>query len=130
MFAREYELVFVVRPDVADEDLEVIKDRTTRIIEEREGKMLDVEDWGKRRLAYDIRKYSKGHYFLFRYLGGTDAVNEIERTFRIDDSVLRFLHIKEDDRVDVETRVAEFAARRAAAEAAAPVEAASGAAAG
>ena len=126
MFAREYELVFVVRPDVADEDLEVIKDRTTPIIEEREGKLLEIEDWGKRRLAYDVRKYSKGHYFLFRYLGGTDAVDEVERTFRIDDSILRFLHIKEDDRVDVDGRVAEFEARRAAAEA----EAASGAAAG
>ncbi len=128
MFAREYELVFVVRPDVADEDLEVIKDRTTRIIEEREGKLLDVEDWGKRRLAYDIRKYSKGHYFLFRYLGGTEAVNEVERTFRIDDSILRFLHIKEEDRVDVAERVAAYEAR--AASAAAAAEAESGAAAG
>jgi small subunit ribosomal protein S6 len=128
MFAREYELVFVVRPDVADEDLEVIKDRTTRIIEERGGTILEVEDWGKRRLAYDIRRYSKGHYFLIRYLGGTEAVNEVERTFRIDDSLLRFLHIKEGDRVDVDGRVAEFEALRAAAEASA--EAAGGATAG
>ncbi len=118
MFAREYELVFVVRPDVADEDLEVIKDRTTRIIEEREGKLLEVEDWGKRRLAYDIRKYSKGHYLLFRYLGGTEAVNEVERTFRIDESILRFLHIKDEDRVDVDSRVAEYAAKAAASAAA------------
>jgi small subunit ribosomal protein S6 len=128
MFAREYELVFVVRPDVADEDLEVIKDRTTRILEERDGSLLEIEDWGKRRLAYDIRKYNKGHYFLFRYLGGANAVDEIERIFRIDDSILRFLHIKENDRVDVEARVAEFAAREQAAEAAS-AEAADGAAA-
>ncbi len=126
MYSREYELVFIVRPDVTDEDIETIKDRCSQIISEREGKVLKVDDWGKRRLAYEIRDYSKGHFVLINYLGSTEIVNELERTLRIDDSLLRFLTVKLADRVEVEARVAEAAAEQeraeAAAEASAPAE--------
>jgi len=126
MYSREYELVFIIRPDVTDEDIETIKDRCARIISERDGNVLKVDDWGKRRLAYEIKDYGKGHFVLFNYLGSTEVVNELERTLRIDDSLLRFLTVKLADRVEVEVRAAEAEAERqrteAAAEAAAPSE--------
>ena len=109
MYSREYELVFIVRPDVTDEDIESMKDRSSGIITDRDGKVLDVDDWGKRRLAYEIQDYGKGHFVLINYLGTTEVVNELERTLRIDDSVLRFLTVKLGDRGDVEARVAEAA---------------------
>jgi len=126
MYSREYELVFIIRPDVADEDIETIKDRSRGIITDRDGNVLNVDDWGKRRLAYEIQDYGKGHFVLFNYLGSTEVVNELERTLRIDDSLLRFLTVKLADRVEVEVRAAEAEAERqrteAAAEAAAPSE--------
>lgn len=126
MYSREYELVFIIRPDVADEDIETIKDRSRGIITDRDGNVLNVDDWGKRRLAYEIQDYGKGHFVLFNYLGTTEVVNELERTLRIDDSVMRFLTVKLAERVDVEARVAEAA--EVAAEAEARAEAADDAA--
>jgi len=125
MYSREYELVFIVRPDVTDEDIETIKERNSGIISDLKGHELKIDDWGKRRLAYEIQDYGKGHFVLQNYLGSTEIVDELERTLRIDDSVLRFLTVKLADRVDVEARVAEAAAvaEVAAVEAAARAEA-------
>ena len=107
MFAREYELIYIVRPDVAEEDLGTVQERTDKIIADRGGTVLKVDDWGSKRLAYDIQKHGKGHFVLFNFLSEPDTVTELERTLRIDDKVLRFLTVKVHDRVDVETRVAE-----------------------
>jgi small subunit ribosomal protein S6 len=115
MYSREYELVFIVRPDVTDEDIETIKDRNSGIISDRKGHILMIDDWGKRRLAYEIQDYGKGHFVLFNYLGSTEIVDELERTLRIDDSVLRFLTVKLGERIDVDARVAEAAAASEAA---------------
>ncbi|MBJ96304.1 MAG: 30S ribosomal protein S6 [Rickettsiales bacterium] len=107
MYSREYELVFIVRPDVTDEDIEKIKDRSGGVIKDRKGHLLNVDDWGKRRLAYEIQDYGKGHFVLFNYLGSTEIVDELERTLKLDDSVLRFLTVKLAERVEVKARVAE-----------------------
>jgi small subunit ribosomal protein S6 len=111
MYSREYELVYVVRPDVADADVEAIRERTSRIIGERKGHVLRVDDWGKRKLAYEIQKFNKGHYVLFNFLSDPEVVNEVERTLRIDDTILRFLTVKRGDRVEVDARIAEEARR-------------------
>jgi len=113
MYTREYELVYVVRPDLPDADVEAIRDRTQRIITDRSGHVLRVDDWGKRKLAYEIQKFNKGHYVLFDFLGESAIVTEIERTLRIDDTILRFLTVKRGDRVDVDVRIAEEETRRA-----------------
>ena len=127
MYSREYELVFIIRPDVTDEDIEVIKDRSLGIITDRDGNVLKVDDWGKRRLAYEIQDYAKGHFVLMNYLGSSEVVDELERTLRIDDGVLRFLTVKLAERVDVEVRVAEAAKVAEEAAVSAEAEAASAA---
>ena len=123
MFAREYELVFVLRPDIEDADIETVRDRTAKVMTDGGGNVLRIDDWGKRRLAYDIKNYGKGHFLLINFLGDAELIAELERTLRIDDSILRFLTVKVDERVDVDTRVAEEEARSlaAAAKAGAPV---------
>ncbi len=115
MYAREYELIFIVKPDVTDEAAQSIVDRTSKIVTDAEGTVLNVDDWGNRRLAYDIKDFGKGHYFVLTFLGDSRAVDEIERTLKIDEQILRFLTIKVGERVDVEERKASEEARKAAA---------------
>ncbi len=118
MYAREYELIYIVRPDVAEDDLGTVQERTDKIIVDRGGTVLKVDNWGTKRLAYEIQKHGKGHFVLFDFLSEPDTVAELERTLRIDDKVLRFLTVKLADRVDVDVRVAEEEARKDAAAAA------------
>lgn len=113
MYAREYELIYIVSPEVAEDEVTTVRERTERVITERNGTILRVEDWGVKRLAYDIQKHSKGRYVLFCFLGDREVVAEAERTLRIDDKVLRFLTVKIAERVDIEARVALEAVRKA-----------------
>ncbi len=113
MFAREYELIWIVRPDVADEDITAITDRTSKVATDQGANLLDVDDWGRRKLAYEIQKCAKGHYVRLHFLAQSEHIAELERTLRIDDRILRFLTVKIDDRVDVESRVAEVEAEKA-----------------
>ena len=114
MFAREYEMIYIVRPDLEDGDISTIQERTEKVIAAQKGTLLKVDDWGKKKLAYEIQKFNKGHFVLFNYLGNPEGVEEIERTLRIDDSVLRFLTVKLEDRVDIDERVATEEARKLA----------------
>ncbi len=123
MYAREYELVYIVRPDVEEDAVAAVQERSTKVISDQGGSILGVDDWGIRKLAYDIAKYSKGHYVLIRFLSDASAIAELERNLRIDDRVVRFLTVKVEDRVHVETRIAEAEAAAAAAAAAATAEA-------
>ena len=118
MWAREYELIYIARPDLADEDLAKILDRTQGIITDRDGTVLAVDEWGKKKLAYEIKKYAKGHFMYVLFLGTPAMVDEIERTMRIDDGCLRFLTVKLEDRVNVAERIIEEEENRALAEAA------------
>jgi small subunit ribosomal protein S6 len=107
MWAREYELIYIARPDLTDEELATIFNRTEKIITERDGHMLSVDEWGKKKLAYEIKKYAKGHFMYLLFLGDAAIVDEIERTLKIDDGLLRFLTVKVGDRVAVEQRIVE-----------------------
>ena len=118
---REYEFVYVVQPDAEPERLAEIHARVESAIEGGQGRILLRDDWGKRRLAYEIQKFQKGHYFLVEMLGDGKFISELERGLRLDPDVLRYLTILVDARVnDVPARVeraekeaAEHAERRA-----------------
>jgi len=106
MGLREYELVYVVQPDATVEREAEIGRRIDEVIAgAADSDVLIKDDWGKRKLAYEIQKFQKGHYFQINYLGKGPEVKEIERRLRIDPDVLRFLTvlISEDVR-DVEAR--------------------------
>jgi small subunit ribosomal protein S6 len=105
---REYELVYIVQPDAAPEREKEIQNRISESLSRASAITLMWDDWGKRKLAYEIDKFQKGHYVLASFLGGGAAIPEIERTLRLDADVLRFLTVKVSDRVkDVDARVAE-----------------------
>jgi small subunit ribosomal protein S6 len=107
---REYETTFIVQPEISEEGITGIRSRLDGILEKHGAVRLMVEDLGRRRLAYEIRKFQKGHYFTLMYLHGGDVVPELERTLRLEDSILRFLTVKVSDEVaDVDARRAEAA---------------------
>jgi small subunit ribosomal protein S6 len=102
---REYELTFIVHPEISDEGCAAIRARLDAVLERHAALPLLYDDWGKRKLAYEIRKFQKGHYFVLSFLDSGEAVPELERTLRLEDSVLRFLTVLVDEEVkDVEAR--------------------------
>lgn len=105
---REYELTFIVQPEISEEGLEAIQERFERTLDQQGAQKLFYEDWGRRRLAYEIQSFQKGHYMVLHYLDEGRANPEMERVARLDDSVLRFLTVLADDEVqDVEARKAQ-----------------------
>jgi len=112
---REYELVYVIQPDAAPERVEEIHKRIDDAIAGGGGTFLTRDDWGKRKLAYEIRKFQKGQYVQVNFLGEGKLVIEIERILRLDVDVLRFLTVLHSESVkDVDARLIE--AREHAAE--------------
>ena len=107
---REYEFVYVIQPDATAEREAEIHQRIDQVVSDNKGRLLLRDDWGKRRLAYEIRKFQKGHYFQVNFLGMGKEVAEIERLMRIDADILRYLSVQANDDVkDIETRVVEAA---------------------
>ena len=107
---REYEFVYVIQPDATVERESEIHGRIDGVINDHKGRLLLRDDWGKRRLAYEIRKFQKGHYFQVNFLGLGKEIAEIERLMRIDADILRYLSVLANDEVkDIETRVVEAA---------------------
>ncbi len=104
---REYETVVILRPDVLDEERSKVLDRVNATIARLSGHVLRYEDWGKRRLAYRIRKNSHGLYHYYQYLGFSDLVGELERNLRILEPVIKFMTVKLDEDVDPEQRKLE-----------------------
>lgn len=112
---REYELIYIVQPDCSPEREKEIQTRVEQAITAGSGQILLWDDWGSRKLAYEIQKFNKGHYMLVSFLGGGQFIPEMEHGLRLDSDVLRFLVVKVRDKVlDLEARLAE--AREEAAE--------------
>jgi len=93
MLYSEYETTLVVRPDVSGDAVEGTLDKVRDAISKTGGKLLAINHWGKKKLAYEIKKQSRGIYVHTHYLGGGELVAEIERNLRISDSVLRYLTV-------------------------------------
>ncbi len=107
---REYEFTFVVQPEITDEGLQAICERFEGTLEKQGASKLFYEDWGRRRLAYEIQRFQKGHYLVLHYLDDGKAIPEMERLARLDDSILRFLTVLANGSLDdVEARKQEAA---------------------
>jgi len=100
---RRYELIFIVQPELSEEEVKSITDRYLQIITAQKGTLIKTEDWGKRRLAYNINKQSKGTYILVDFYGPGSMIKEIERNLKIDDNILKFLTVKTKDSFDPES---------------------------
>ena len=93
---RHYEIVFLVHPDQS-EQVPAMIERYKTLIENGNGKIHRLEDWGRRQLAYPIENLVKAHYVLLNIEAGQDVLNELVDGFRFNDAVLRHLVMKRDD---------------------------------
>ena len=95
---RHYEIVFLVHPDQS-EQVPAMIDRYSSIIQDASGNIHRVEDWGRRQLAYPIKKIHKAHYVLMNIECGLETLREIENIFRFNDAIIRSLVLKKDSAV-------------------------------
>ena len=120
---RRYETIAILDPDLSEEGRAPVFDRLTNLIPAQNGFLVKMDEWGARRLAYDIKKKSRGYYVCIDLCGDGALVNEMERFFRIDDRVLKFMTVVLDKDVDLEAVKAEIAEAEAEAKAKAEAEA-------
>ena len=107
---REYETTFIVQPEISDEGVKALCDRLDGVLAKRDATRLLYDDMGRRRLAYEIQHFLKGRYLTLMYLDTGAVIPELERTLRLEDSVLRFLTVQVSDHVvDIEARKKEAA---------------------
>ena len=104
MLMNEYETTVILKPDLGGDDIEAALDRIRDVVSKEGGKLLNVEHWGRKRLAYDIQKYNRGVYVQAQYLGAGGLVAELERNIRISSAFLRFLTVKVEDEVTADSR--------------------------
>jgi small subunit ribosomal protein S6 len=107
---RNYEIIFIVRPDVTEEDVDKLIAQMEGVVAGTGGKLENVEKLGRRRLAYRVRKQREGFYVLFRLQGSGDTVKEFERRLKVIDTVIKYLSVRIDE--DLE-RAEKFKALRA-----------------
>lgn len=90
---KQYETLVVLHPELPEAQIRETVDRWRRLMEQTGGQLRQVQEWGVRELAYPIRKQSRGYYMLVEYSGEAATVNELERTLKIADEVLRFVSV-------------------------------------
>ena len=112
---RRYETFVIIDPDLSQEQREPFIGRVEELIAQIDGFLVKTDDWGERKLAYDIKKKGRGYYVRFDYCGLAPLVNEIERFFRIDDRALKYMTVLLNGDVDLEKIKEEKAARELAA---------------
>jgi small subunit ribosomal protein S6 len=104
MSLTEYETTIIIRPDIGGDAVETTLDRIRDVIKNRGGKLLAINHWGKRKLAYEIAKHARGVFVHANFLGANTLVQELERNMRISDNVLRFMTIRLAEEVEADSR--------------------------
>lgn len=94
---RVYENVFILTPTLSEEEVDRVVEQMQKVVEGKSAQVEKVEKWGKRSLAYKIKKHAEGHFVLFTISGGGEAVAELERKLKVTDTVLRFLTVRVDE---------------------------------
>jgi small subunit ribosomal protein S6 len=110
---RRYEQVFILRPSLSEEEITRIIENSGQLIEQDGGTIIFLNKWGMRKLAYPIKKEVQGYYVLCDFAASPDVVSEIERKYRIDDAVLKYMTVKVADAISAD----EVEAARSEAEA-------------
>lgn len=99
---RTYETVFIARPDLTTEDRLPLLAKVENIVAAGKGTVVKRDEWGVKKLAYQIKKQSRGDYVLFLFCADGSVVSELERNLRIDDRVLKYMTILVDEEADVD----------------------------
>lgn len=101
--AREYETIYILRPDTSKEAQERVAARMSEVLTRENGRLTSIENWGRRALAYPVAKQKRGVYVYLRYLGAGGLVSELERNLRVLDEVVKFQTLQLRNEVDLAT---------------------------
>ncbi|MGL5633888.1 MAG: 30S ribosomal protein S6 [Sarcina sp.] len=94
---RNYETIFVMNPSLDEEAVKALIEKFKGVIENGGGSVENVDFWGKRRLAYEIKKVNEGFYTLFNFTADTELPKELDRVFRITDGIIRHIIVKQEN---------------------------------
>ena len=94
----KYESIYIIRPTVEEEGIKALIERFSNLIQQEGGQIENVDEWGKRRLAYPIDDLNEGYYVLVNFSAGPHLPEELERNYKITDDILRYLTIRLDEK--------------------------------
>lgn len=95
---RPYEAMVILDPTMSEEDTKAAVAKVGELVSAIKGKVVGVEEWGKRKLAYDIKRHQEGYYVVYKFDASPESVTELERTLKISDPVLRFLVVRLEEK--------------------------------
>lgn len=94
---RKYEILYIIRPNIEEEAKKALVERFDSILKDNGAEIIESKEWGKRRLAYEIKKYRDGIYHVVKVQAEPKAVQEFDRLARINDDIIRHMIVKEED---------------------------------
>ena len=110
---RKYETIFISNSDLQEKKQKELFEKTQNIITQQGGVIIDFDEWGNKKLAYEIKKKSHGFYVCMAYGGDGNIVDELERIFRLDDHIMKFMTILKEENFDIEQTDTETATETA-----------------
>ncbi|GAB6905957.1 30S ribosomal protein S6 [Desulfosarcina cetonica] len=119
---RRYETIVILDPDLSKEAEAPFFERVNDLIPQYTGFLIETDDWGTKKLAYDIKKKNRGHYVRFDFCGDGALIQEMERFFRIDDKVMKFMTVLLAEDADLDAIKADLAEKEAKADQATETE--------
>ena len=122
---RTYEVAFIAAPTLTPEELDAFIAQMQTVVEGKNGKVVKIDNWGKKSLAYKIKKYRDGYYVIFTLEADGPIIAELERRFRVADHVIRFLSVRIDEDLKRSEKMTATRRRKAPAPAAAAASPAS-----
>jgi len=99
---KHYETLYIISPELGDEDYKAVVAKHKDLIEKEKGVIVKLDEWGKRRLAYQLKKFDQGFYVLMDYCGGAGITAEVARALKLDDKILKYQTVKLGDNVNLE----------------------------
>jgi small subunit ribosomal protein S6 len=95
-----YETIYIVNPTLDDDSLKEAIDKFSDLIKKLKGAIVKVNEWGKRKLAYEVKRFDKGYYVVLDFCALPKMVTELERNLKLDDRILKYITVKIDENVD------------------------------
>jgi small subunit ribosomal protein S6 len=117
---RNYEVVFVATPTLTSEELDGFINHIQTVVEGKNGKVVKVDNWGKKALAYKIKKFREAYYVVLSIEGDGGVIAEVERRFRVTDYIMRFISVRIDEDIKRSDKI-KAARQKKGASKAAPV---------
>ena len=99
---KRYETVYIVNPNLDADSLGEVVIKFSDLIQKLKGSIVKINEWGKRKLAYEVKRFDKGYYVVLDFCGLPGVVKELERNLKLDDRILKYLTVKVDEEVNPE----------------------------